>query len=160
VSHARLLQLLAVVEQRDHALHEWGVASLQRWRNGESFDRAFSLVGPDANKAAREALLDAAGLLDPEGRRGPWELSEMLEKALARFESDKWPSAQYLIRPDSLRVLDQCFWRALICSNKIPRRQDSLCGLLAQKRVKRQMDAFDRMKSVQPWRPVPNDKRD
>jgi len=129
MSAARMSRLIEVTRRADPDLHAWLVSGFQKWRGGECLDRALGLNGRGARRAAEDALLRAARLLDPDGARSGWELARNLADALQYFKDKTWPRTRLLDEPDGLSALDLELWTSLKNSEGVrcsPRRLHEL----------------------------------
>ena len=138
MSMTHLLALQRLAEQHEPDLDAWLRQTRRRWREGEPLERAADLVGYGAVEAGKQALLAAAELLDPEHKLGAWRLAGTIARAFREFERRRWPVAQRLSEPDTLSALDRLFWAALVNSINVPRSQDRIFDLLAQRGWQRQ----------------------
>lgn len=91
MSIARLEQLRQVVAEHDVGLAHWLDQGLDRWREGETLERALELTAADATLARDAALRRAARILDPEGQRRPWPLACELAELVRCHERDQGP---------------------------------------------------------------------
>ena len=138
MSMARLLELQAFAEQHKPEHGAWLKSVIQRYREGEALDRAAELTGFGALRAAKAELLAAAELLDPNQEQCTHRLAGVIAAALREFERQRWSVAKALLSPETLPVLDACFWRALMNSNAVPRSKDRIADVLAQRGQLRQ----------------------
>jgi hypothetical protein len=138
MSQTNFLDLQRLADQQKPELGVWLRSVMQRWRDGEPLERAADLKGNGALQAAKQELLVAADLLDPDHKHGPWRLAGIISQAFKEFERRRWPAARTLSAPDGLSALDQVFWRTLTNSSAVPRSQDRIFDLLAQRRQLRQ----------------------
>lgn len=145
MSHARLLRLVEVTKGIDSDLHAWLVAGYRRWRAGEDMARSFDLVGSGADRAAGEALLSAAELLDRNHTKTAWQMAALLAEALARFERRTWPRVRATSDLKILGEIDRVFWDVLTISERVPRSPRRLYDLLTRAGWRRQRESSEDM---------------
>lgn len=129
MSTLHLEQLRKLAKSAAPELSDWLEAGLYRWEKGEPLERALSLSGTGAKIQRNRALIRAAKILDQNDDLGPWQKAGLLETAIHRFESIKWPALQGT-QDRSLAPLQQELFSAFSAGCEMIRTQRKLYELL------------------------------
>ncbi len=112
MSTARLDSLRELAAEHDGELSAWLEAGIERWREGESLDRALGVCGTDAVRERDLAIRRAAAIANPDGLRKPHTLAGDLEMEIRRFEGVKWKRCRHM-RDPNLSPFDRALFDAL-----------------------------------------------